>query len=176
MCNKTTCNSTWERRYDCWRCVIEISSLNKWNMLWRFTVVVPGQNPCKDPAEILKKTYSIRILCQDLARSCQDPILYKILYFLRILKDPGKILTRPCRILTRSWQFWEVLGEREISVGIRGSVSTQFRVLPNFHECFYITYGNTGKDDFYFFYKITRRKLKRGNSLLYQRVNSPRTV
>ena len=36
-----------------------------------------------------------------------------------------------------------------------------------------ITYGNTGKNVFYFVYKITRRKLKRGNSLLYQRVNSP---
>ena len=36
-----------------------------------------------------------------------------------------------------------------------------------------ITYGITGKNVFYFFYKITRRKLKRWNSLLYQSVNSP---
>ena len=36
-----------------------------------------------------------------------------------------------------------------------------------------ITYGNTGKNVFDFFYKITRRKLKRGSSLLYQSVNSP---
>ena len=77
-------------------------------MLWRFTVVVPGQNPCKDPAEILKRTYSIRILCQDLARSCQDPTVQDTVLpqdhagSYRIWKDPGKILTRPCRILTRS--------------------------------------------------------------------------
>ena len=36
-----------------------------------------------------------------------------------------------------------------------------------------ITYGNTEKNVFYFFYKITRRKLRRGNSFLYQSVNSP---
>ena len=36
-----------------------------------------------------------------------------------------------------------------------------------------ITYGNMGKNVFYFFYKITRRKLKRGDSLLYWSVNSP---
>ena len=29
-----------------------------------------------------------------------------------------------------------------------------------------ITYGNTGKNVFYFFYKMTRRKIKRGNNLL----------
>ena len=34
-----------------------------------------------------------------------------------------------------------------------------------------ITYGITGKTVFYFFHKITRRKLKRGNSLLYRSVN-----
>ena len=35
-------------------------------------------------------------------------------------------------------------------------------------------YGNMGKNVFYFFYKITRRKLKRRNSLLfYQSANSP---
>ena len=33
--------------------------------------------------------------------------------------------------------------------------------------------GRRGKHVFYFFYKITRRKLKRQNSLLYQSVNSP---
>ena len=36
-----------------------------------------------------------------------------------------------------------------------------------------ITYGNTVKNVFYFFYKITRRKVKRGNRLLYQSVDSP---
>ena len=48
----------------------------------------------------------------------------------------------------------ESSGEREIEVGTqarRVSNSTLFRVLSNFHECFY---GNL-------FYKITRRKLKR---------------
>ena len=39
--------------------------------------------------------------------------------------------------------------------------------------CVSITYGNTGENIFYFIYKITRRKLKRGNSLLYRSVNSP---
>ena len=81
------------------------------------------------------------------------------------------------------------------------SVSTLFRVLPNFHECFHgissspklprvfpryfefsqtptsvsITYGNTGGNVFYFFCKISRKKLKCGNSLLYQNLNSPRS-
>ena len=45
------------------------------------------------------------------------------------------------------------LGEREIEV----EVSTQFRVLPNFHECFLFLLKNN-----------PYRKLKRGNSLLYQ--------
>ena len=36
-----------------------------------------------------------------------------------------------------------------------------------------ITYGNSGKSVFYFFYRVTRRKLKCGNKLLYQSVNSP---
>ena len=66
------------------------------------------------------------------------------------------------------------LGEREVEVGTpagRASVSTQFRVLPNFHECFY-NVCEYGKHVFYFFYKITRRKLRLGNSLLYQSVNS----
>ena len=36
-----------------------------------------------------------------------------------------------------------------------------------------ITYGNKGGNVSYFFYEITHRKLKRGNSLLYQGVNSP---
>ena len=39
----------------------------------------------------------------------------------------------------------------------RESVSILFRVLPNL-----------GGNVFYFFYKITRRKLKRGNSLLIE--------
>ena len=55
--------------------------------------------------------------------------------------------------------------EREIAVGTRAyiaSVSTLFHVLPNFHHvCFYNVWGNTGKNAFYFFYKITRRKLTR---------------
>ena len=45
------------------------------------------------------------------------------------------------------------------------------RVFPNFHECFYNVW-NMERNVFYFFHKITRRKLKRGNSL-YQSVNSP---
>ena len=67
------------------------------------------------------------------------------------------------------------LGEREIEVGTRArsaSVSTQFRVLPNFHECFYNVWEH-GKNVFYFSYKITRRKLNRGNSFLCQSVHSP---
>ena len=63
------------------------------------------------------------------------------------------------------------LGEREIEVGTRAymaSVSTLFRVLPNFHKCFYNVWEHGGKNLFYFFYKITRRRLKRGNSLMYQ--------
>ena len=48
----------------------------------------------------------------------------------------------------------------------RASVSTLF------HECFYNVWER-GKSVFYFFYRITHRKLKRGNSLLYQSVNSP---
>ena len=67
------------------------------------------------------------------------------------------------------------LGEREIGVGTRAhrvSVSTQFRVLSSFHECFYNVWEHWEKV-FYFFYKITRRKLQRGNSLLCRSVNSP---
>ena len=45
--------------------------------------------------------------------------------------------------------------------------------VPQTSTSVFITYGNTGKNVFNFFYKITRRKLKRGNSLLYQSVNSP---
>ena len=40
------------------------------------------------------------------------------------------------------------LGEREIEVGTRArgaSVSTQFRVLPNFHECFYNVWEHVKK-------------------------------
>ena len=53
------------------------------------------------------------------------------------------------------------------------------RVFPRYFEfsqtftSVSITYGSTLKKVFYFVYKITRRKLKRGNSLLYQSVNSP---
>ena len=51
-----------------------------------------------------------------------------------------------------------------------------FRVFPNFHECFYIVWEHekigTCEKVFDFFYQITRRKLKRENSLLRQRVNS----
>ena len=36
------------------------------------------------------------------------------------------------------------------------SDSTLFQVLPNFHECFYNVWEHTGKNIFYFFYKITR--------------------
>ena len=36
-----------------------------------------------------------------------------------------------------------------------------------------ITYRNTGKYVFYFFYEIARRKLKRRNILFCQSVNSP---
>ena len=71
------------------------------------------------------------------------------------------------------------LGEREIAstqcVGTwarRASVSSQFRVLPITFTGVSITYGSTGGNAFYFFYKITRKNL-RGNSLLYQSVNSP---
>ena len=67
------------------------------------------------------------------------------------------------------------LGDREIEVGTwahRANVSTQFQVLPNFQECFYNVWEHRG-NVFNFFYKITRRKLKRGNSFLYWRVNSP---
>ena len=52
------------------------------------------------------------------------------------------------------------LGEREIEVGTQArqaSVSTQFRVLPNFHECFYNIWEHG--------------ELKTGNSLLYRSVN-----
>ena len=72
----------------------------------------------------------------------------------------------------------ESLGEREIEVRTRArkaSVSTQFRVLSNFHECFYNVWEH-GKNCFLFLKYIavflTRRKLKRGNSLLYQSINS----
>ena len=57
----------------------------------------------------------------------------------------------------------ELLGEREIEVGTparRASVSTLFRVLSNFHECFYNVWEH-GKKVFDFFYKITCRKLQR---------------
>ena len=54
----------------------------------------------------------------------------------------------------------------------RASVSTQFRVLPNFHECFYNVWGTLEMFSISV-YKITCRKLKRGNSLLYRSVNSP---
>ena len=39
----------------------------------------------------------------------------------------------------------------------KASVSTQFRVLPNFHEYFkFYNVREHGKNVFYFFYKITR--------------------
>ena len=53
----------------------------------------------------------------------------------------------------------------------RASVSTLFRVLPNFLKCFYNVCEHR-KNIFYFFYKITRRKLKHRNSRLYRSVNS----
>ena len=65
------------------------------------------------------------------------------------------------------------LGEREIAGGTRArraSVSTLFRVLANFHGCFYNVWEHGG-NVFYFFYKITSRKLKYENSLLYQSLN-----
>ena len=68
------------------------------------------------------------------------------------------------------------LGEREIEVGTRArraSVSTLFRDLPNVHECFYNVREHQGENVFHFVYKITRRKLRCGNSLLCQSVNSP---
>ena len=46
------------------------------------------------------------------------------------------------------------------------SVSTLLGVLPNIHVCFYNVWGTRKKNVFYFFYKITRRKLKRGNQSL----------
>ena len=51
------------------------------------------------------------------------------------------------------------LGEREIEVGTRvcrANVSTLFRVLPNFHECFCNLWEHGG-NVFYFFYKITHK-------------------
>ena len=44
------------------------------------------------------------------------------------------------------------LGEREIEVF---PPNFDFRVLPNFHECFYIVWEHGGGDVFCFFYKIT---------------------
>ena len=73
------------------------------------------------------------------------------------------------------------LGERKIEVGTRAgraSVSTLFQALPNFHSCFNNLWEH-GENVFYFFNKITRRKLKRGSlterkfSILYRNVNSP---
>ena len=52
------------------------------------------------------------------------------------------------------------------------SASTLFRVLQNFDECLYNAWEH-GENVFYFFYKVTSRKLKRGNSILYHSVNSP---
>ena len=57
-------------------------------------------------------------------------------------------------------------------LGRRESVFTLFRVLPKFHECFYNIWEQRGNVSYYFC-KITRRKIKRRNSLLYQSVNSP---
>ena len=48
----------------------------------------------------------------------------------------------------------------------QGKCFHPIQVLPNFHECFYNVWEHGGKC-FLFFYEITRRKLKRGNSLLY---------
>ena len=54
------------------------------------------------------------------------------------------------------------LGKREIEVGtraLRTSDPRNFEFSQNFHKCFYIiTYGNTGKNVSYFFYKITTKK------------------
>ena len=60
------------------------------------------------------------------------------------------------------------LGEREIEVYFKRNFE-----FSQTSTSVSITYGNTGENVFYFFYKITRRKLKRGNSLLYRSVNSP---
>ena len=57
----------------------------------------------------------------------------------------------------------EVLGEREIEVGRISRISSS----PKLPRLFLITYGNTVKNVFIFFYKITGRKIKRANSLLY---------
>ena len=64
------------------------------------------------------------------------------------------------------WELWE----REIEVRVFPSCYFEFSQAST-SVLISITYGNT-ENCFYFFYKITRRKLKRGNSLLYQSVNS----
>ena len=53
------------------------------------------------------------------------------------------------------------------------SVSTQFRVLPNFHECFYNVWEHRKKCFLFLLKNNPYRKLKRGNSLLCQNIISP---
>ena len=68
------------------------------------------------------------------------------------------------------------LGEREIDVGAganEASVSTQFRVLPIFHECF-DNVREQGENVFNFFYKITSGKQNVEISFFMKKIiNSP---
>ena len=68
------------------------------------------------------------------------------------------------------------LGEREIDVGAGAngaSVSTQFRVLPIFHECF-DNVREQGENVFNFFYKITSGKQNVEISFFMKKIiNSP---
>ena len=71
-----------------------------------------------------------------------------------------------------NFSFFQTSARLSITVWKHGKF-TLFWVLPNFQECFYNVW-EYGGSVFYFFYKITRRKLKRRNSLLfYQSANSP---
>ena len=75
-----------------------------------------------------------------------------------------------CTQLDTEYYIVEMLGLKEANARTRSfhAISSSPKLLP---KSVSITYGNTGKNIFYFFYKIRRRKIKRGNRLLYRRIN-----
>ena len=79
----------------------------------------------------------------------------------------------PCfyAVIETRVEVWENENTREHegTRARRASASKLFLVLPKFHECFYKVW-NTGKNVFYFFYKINRRKQKRGNTVAFFKV------
>ena len=116
---------------------------------------------------------TVGVIAPQQAASLYYIILYHIIsYYIRYYLRNREHFQSFHTVIETQMEVWENEKLKWEHEPRSANVSTQFRVFPNFHECFYNVW-NMGKNVFYFFYKITRRKLKRGNSLLYQSVNSP---